>query len=309
MTDILKSGLLKAAMLAATACLMTAPSADAARISNPVASFSGLDKITGRITSFDVYIGETVQFGALQVTPRACFNRDEKEAQRVDAFVEVDEITLDRKIKRIFTGWMFAESPALNAIEHPIFDVWLKECKLKTEVPPPKDLKIPPSGPDPLAQPSAKADQPTAATATPAAPADGQAAPPPSTLQPANPQPPVAPVEQQPLSPPGATTTDPNALPPADQVTPQVIPDQGQPVDPNANPDFVPQEQVPANPDELPPLPPPQDVGPNDPDPNFGLPPEPIPDDGFGNGQGGQGGNFPPPPKGGQQGLSGGGLF
>lgn len=141
-TSLWKSGL---PLLAAVAA-WTQP-AEAARISNPVASFSGLDKITGRITTFDVYIGETVQFGALQVTPRACYNRDETEAQHVDAFVEVDEITLDRKIKRIFTGWMFADSPALNAIEHPIFDVWLKECKQKTDVPPPKDLKIPPNGP------------------------------------------------------------------------------------------------------------------------------------------------------------------
>ena len=83
--------------------------------------FSGLDKITGRITSFDVYVGETVQFGALQVTPRVCYNRDDTEAQKVDSFVEVDEITLDRKIRRIFTGWMFAESPGLNAVEHPVY--------------------------------------------------------------------------------------------------------------------------------------------------------------------------------------------
>ncbi|MDX3929015.1 MAG: DUF2155 domain-containing protein [Shinella sp.] len=112
--------------------------AEAARIDNPVAVFSGLDKITGRITSFDVYVGETVQFGALQVTPRVCYNRDDTEAQKVDSFVEVDEITLDRKIRRIFTGWMFAESPGLNAVEHPVYDVWLVECKAKSDVPPPE---------------------------------------------------------------------------------------------------------------------------------------------------------------------------
>ncbi|MDE1997274.1 MAG: DUF2155 domain-containing protein, partial [Rhizobiaceae bacterium] len=74
-------------------------SAEAARISNPVAVFSGLDKITGRITTFDVYINETVQFGALQVTPQACYSRDDTEQQKVDGFVEVDEITLDRRIR------------------------------------------------------------------------------------------------------------------------------------------------------------------------------------------------------------------
>ncbi|MBN7805129.1 DUF2155 domain-containing protein [Agrobacterium rosae] len=112
-------------------------SASAARIENRVAVFSGIDKITGRITSFDVYLNETVQFGALQVTPKVCYSRDDTEAQKIDAFIEVDEITLDRKIKRIFTGWMFADSPGLNAVEHPIYDVWLTGCKQESDVPAP----------------------------------------------------------------------------------------------------------------------------------------------------------------------------
>ena len=129
-----------AAVLGLGAISVSGP-ADAARISNPVAVFSGLDKITGRITTFDVYLNETVQFGALQVTPKACYSRDDTEQQKVDGFVEVDEITLDRRIRRIFTGWMFADSPGLNAVEHPIYDVWLKECKQKSDVPPPDAAK------------------------------------------------------------------------------------------------------------------------------------------------------------------------
>ena len=116
---------------------LMATAVPAARISNPVAVFAGIDKITGRITTFDVYINETVQFGALQVTPRVCYTRDETEAPKTTTFVEVDEITLDRKIRRIFTGWMFAESPGLNAVEHAVYDVWLKSCKAKSDVPPP----------------------------------------------------------------------------------------------------------------------------------------------------------------------------
>ncbi|HEY5817425.1 MAG TPA: DUF2155 domain-containing protein [Mesorhizobium sp.] len=108
------------------------------RVANPVAEFAGLDKITGRITSFDVYVNETVQFGALQVTPRICYARPDAEEPKTDSFVEVDEITLDRKIRRIFTGWMFAESPGLNAVEHAVYDVWLKSCKKKSDVPPPE---------------------------------------------------------------------------------------------------------------------------------------------------------------------------
>jgi hypothetical protein len=91
--------------------------------------FSGLDKITGRIISFDVAINETVQFGALQVTPRVCYSRPPTETPNTDAFVEVDEVTLQGEIKRIFTGWMFAASPGLHAVEHPIYDVWLTDCK------------------------------------------------------------------------------------------------------------------------------------------------------------------------------------
>lgn len=112
--------------------------AQAERLQNPVAEFGGIDKITGSTVSFDVYMNETVQFGALQVTPRVCYSSPETEEPKTDAFVEVDEITLDRKIRRIFTGWMFSESPGLNAIEHAVYDVWLKNCKGTSDVPPPE---------------------------------------------------------------------------------------------------------------------------------------------------------------------------
>ncbi len=125
------------AALAALASVGLSP-AHAERISNPVAEFTGVDKITGRIITFDVYIDETVQFGALQVTPRVCYSRPDTEEPKTDSFVEVDEITLDRKIRRIFTGWMFAESPGLNAVEHAVYDVWLNGCKQSSDVPAPK---------------------------------------------------------------------------------------------------------------------------------------------------------------------------
>jgi hypothetical protein len=105
------------------------PKPDEQRVPNPTAVFSGLDKITGRIFPFDAAVDETVQFGALQVTPRACYTRPPTEPQNTVSFVEVDEITLDSKIRRIFSGWMFAASPGLNAVEHAIYDVWLVDCK------------------------------------------------------------------------------------------------------------------------------------------------------------------------------------
>jgi hypothetical protein len=99
------------------------------KIVNPTAVFSGLDKITGRITAFDAAIGETVQFGALQVTASACYSRPPTETPLTDGFVEVDEVTLQGEVRRIFTGWMFAASPGLHAVEHAIYDVWLIDCK------------------------------------------------------------------------------------------------------------------------------------------------------------------------------------
>jgi hypothetical protein len=101
----------------------------AVKIVNPTAVFAGLDKITGRIISFDVKIGETVQFGALQVTPRACYTRPPTENANTDGFVEVAEVTLKGEVKSIFSGWMFAASPGLHAVEHPVYDVWLTDCK------------------------------------------------------------------------------------------------------------------------------------------------------------------------------------
>src|SRR5438067_989150 len=87
-------------------CSPTDTSARAAdtRIAKPVAAFTSLDKVTGRIINFDVYLNETVQFGSLQITPRACYSRAPTEAPLTDSFVEVDELTIDRTTKRIFTG-------------------------------------------------------------------------------------------------------------------------------------------------------------------------------------------------------------
>jgi hypothetical protein len=121
------------------AVLLLASPAFAETIANPVAAFSGLDKITGRITKFDVYIDETVQFGALQITPRVCYTRPPTETQRTSVFLEVDQVSLNGQITRIFTGWMFADSPALNAIDHAVYDIWLDDCRQSTDVPPPPE--------------------------------------------------------------------------------------------------------------------------------------------------------------------------
>jgi hypothetical protein len=159
----------------------------AQKIVNKKASFSGLDKITGRIINFDEDIGETVQFGALRVKTDACYTRPATEAANTDAFVEVDEITLQGEVKRIFSGWMYAASPGLHAVEHPIYDIWLTDCK----------------GPDQTVV-SAAPDQPKPAPAPTPQPAQKKAAPPsqkqavPRPLPP----PPQPQAQQQPPPPP-----------------------------------------------------------------------------------------------------------
>jgi len=142
-------------ILALTLLAGLASPAAAATISNPIAAFSGLDKITGRITNFDVYMDETVQFGALQITPRVCYTRPPTETQRTSVFLEVDQVSLKGGSERIFTGWMFADSPALNAIDHPVYDIWLVDCKQSSDIPPPPNAAA--SSSEPPAEPSSEA--------------------------------------------------------------------------------------------------------------------------------------------------------
>jgi hypothetical protein len=111
----------------AAVVVMAGPAA-AQRIENNVAVFAALDKVTARISKLEVKLGETVKFGALKVTPRSCYTRAATEPPKTTTFVEVSETQLDGQEKKIFSGWMFAESPGLNAVEHPVFDVWLTDC-------------------------------------------------------------------------------------------------------------------------------------------------------------------------------------
>jgi hypothetical protein len=117
------------------ASVVVAAPAKAQRIENQVAIFAALDKVTARIQKLEVKLGETQKFGALKITPRTCYSRPPTEPPKTTTFVEVDEIDIDGKQKRLFSGWMFAESPGLNAVEHPVYDVWLTECAVPKTAP------------------------------------------------------------------------------------------------------------------------------------------------------------------------------
>lgn len=113
----------------ALAGLSGAGAAVADKIDNEIAVFAALDKVTARISPLEVKVGETVTFGALKITPRTCNTRPPTEPPQTAVFLEVDEVLLNGRQKRIFTGWMFAQNPGLHAVEHPVFDVWLTNCK------------------------------------------------------------------------------------------------------------------------------------------------------------------------------------
>lgn len=106
------------------------------RLNNPIAVFAGLDKITGVTTTFEIPIGEERRFGALIVRPSACYTRPITEEPKTTSFVVVDQVEIDATRKPIFSGWMFAESPGLNAVEHAIYDVWLTGCRDPNAPPP-----------------------------------------------------------------------------------------------------------------------------------------------------------------------------
>jgi len=130
MKRVLFNGLV--AVIAACTC----GPAMAERIANPIALFAGLDKVTGVTTSFEIPIGEERRFGNVIVKPNVCYTRPVTEEPKTTSFVQVDQVETDNTRKPIFSGWMFAESPGLNAMEHATYDVWLTGCR-DPKAPPP----------------------------------------------------------------------------------------------------------------------------------------------------------------------------
>jgi hypothetical protein len=88
-----------------------------------------LDKVTARITKLEVATGEGIRFGTLLITVRTCIKRPPEEPPEVTAFLEIVDDRLGEVPVDLFQGWMFASSPALSAVEHPVYDVWVIDCK------------------------------------------------------------------------------------------------------------------------------------------------------------------------------------
>lgn len=107
-----------------------------------VAVLQALDKVTTRITTIEAPLGETVRFNTLEIITRSCDKRPPEETPESAAFLDIWETRPGEPVYGVFRGWMFASSPALSAMEHPVYDVWVRDCKnpITSESKPPADL-------------------------------------------------------------------------------------------------------------------------------------------------------------------------
>ena len=95
----------------------------------PVAVLQALDKITARVQTIEASVGDTLRFGTLQMIVRVCYRRPAEETPESTAFLDIWDMRRNETPQDVFRGWMFASSPALSAVEHPVYDVWLVDCR------------------------------------------------------------------------------------------------------------------------------------------------------------------------------------
>jgi hypothetical protein len=142
-TDMARFALVSLALLAVAGGVAVAADQPAIPSTAPaatpkVAQLQGLDKTTARVTKFEAPVGQMVTFGTLQITVRDCRKRPPEQEPESAAYLDIDEILQGQAApKKIFSGWMFASSPALNSLEDPVYDVWVLDCKTTDTASPP----------------------------------------------------------------------------------------------------------------------------------------------------------------------------
>ena len=94
-------------------------------------SIGAINKRTGQSRTFSLHPGEMFDFAGLRVTVRTCDTTPPWEQRLTGAFLLIDERMVNAPLKRVFSGWMFAESPSLHPLEHPRYDVWVKSCTMR----------------------------------------------------------------------------------------------------------------------------------------------------------------------------------
>ncbi|MGB3627577.1 MAG: DUF2155 domain-containing protein [Henriciella sp.] len=134
------------------------PAAAATYTEEQTATLRALDKITGRSTDFEINVGEPVIYGSLKIGLEACFQTPPEEPPESAAFLQIEtanavrmqsmtvprlasDVEGDERSERsddetqtLFSGWMFASTPGLNALEHPVYDVWVIRCTERSPV-------------------------------------------------------------------------------------------------------------------------------------------------------------------------------
>lgn len=93
----------------------------------------GLDKVTARISKFTAELDAPVVFGTLEITARACHKKPPEEPPESAAFLEIREKQQGAPVQLLFSGWMFASTPGLSALQHPVYDVWVLDCVMLEE--------------------------------------------------------------------------------------------------------------------------------------------------------------------------------
>ncbi len=125
--------LIKLCTLLAVLALITCWVSEARALEGSGVVLQGLDKVTARISKFSASIGVPITFGTLEITVRACHKKPPEEPPENSAFLEVREKQKGAPVQLVFSGWMFASTPGLSALQHPVYDVWVLDCKMSGE--------------------------------------------------------------------------------------------------------------------------------------------------------------------------------
>lgn len=123
-----KPGIIAVLAVIFSAVLLAAPAHAEEPITTTHVRLQSLDKSTARTKTFEAAVGETVQFGPLYIKVQTCRKNAPIETPESAAFLQVWEVLPDQSSEWVFSGWMFASSPSLSAMDHPIYDVWVLEC-------------------------------------------------------------------------------------------------------------------------------------------------------------------------------------
>ena len=130
------------------------PAPAQAALAQRAAVLQGLDKTTARVSTFAAPIGLPARFGTLEITARACAKKPPTEPPESAAFLEIVDVRPDSPAVEVFSGWMFASSPAISALEHPVYDVWVVDCRQAGEAAAAPETTTAGEGPDETAPPA-----------------------------------------------------------------------------------------------------------------------------------------------------------